>query len=124
MCYAYVYIILVYWSTWQEIFDRTGEVISLLKQENIKLGGLKCNFGLAKEFVLGGVVCNGTVFPHRTNCKGETLKWPGTIGKVHTLYGIMSYLQSHIEKFSIISRSIANLLKSKSDYVFWSEECE
>ena len=55
---AYIDYILIYGSRLPGTFDRAWEAIALLKKDKIKLGCLKCSFGLAKASVLRRVVCN------------------------------------------------------------------
>lgn len=63
ICFVYIDDVIIFGETEQECLQNTRKVLELIYNDNLKLGGPKCEFLLKSVEVLGHVIRDGKLFP-------------------------------------------------------------
>ena len=83
------------------MIERTKRVLSLLKDDGLKLGGLKCYFLVKKVSLLGRTIAAGCKYPEEDKLQGlRDLAPPTTQKEVRSLVGCLSWLREFVPRFS------------------------
>ena len=104
-------------------FGHIGQVIKILRSENLRLNPDKCQWLCTEIKVLGLVVSVGqtSIDPDKIEAIQKRIA-PRTVKQVQEFLGLTGYYRSFIRDFAKIAAPILSLLKSDIKFV-WSDEC-
>jgi len=123
---AFVYLddIIVIGTTLQEHTTRLREVFGRLRQYNLQIQPLKCEFPRKKVIHLVHVITENGVKPDPKKIECIiNYPVPDSIKKIKSFLGLIGYYRKFINDFSKIAKPLTNLLKQNQPFI-WSDCCQ
>lgn len=115
--------VLVYSATMEEHVVHLRQVLDLISQQQLYLKESKCVFSQEKLEFLGHVVSASgiTIDPKKSKVIRE---WPNPVcvKDVRSFLGMVGYYRKFVPNFGIISRSLTNLLRKDTVFVWTQTE--
>ena len=63
ICFVFIDDIIIFGETEEECIKNTQKVVELIFSDNLKLGGLKCEYLLTQVDILGHIIKDGCLYP-------------------------------------------------------------
>ena len=122
-CFVYMDDIVIYGKNLQDHNNKLKEVFIKLREHNLKLQPIKCNF-LRKELIyLGHIINENGIFPDPEKIKDvQKFPIPKTPKNIKQFLGLCGYYRRFIKNFSQIASPLNNLLKKNVEFI-WSPSC-
>ena len=124
MCLVYLDDVIVMGRTFEEHLTNLANVLTRLRDANLRLKPQKCAFAGQRVTFLGHVVSPEGVAtdPEKTR---KVREWPQptSVKEVRQFLGLVSYYRSFIKDFSQIAKPLYRLTEKTSVFV-WTEDCE
>ena len=124
MCLVYLDDVIVMGRTFEEHLTNLANVLTRLRDANLRLKPQKCAFARQRVTFLGHVVSPEGVAtdPEKTR---KVREWPQptSVKEVRQFLGLVSYYRRFIKDFSQIAKPLHRLTEKTSVFV-WTEDCE
>ena len=123
-CLIYIDDLLIFGATYQACLANLQEVLSKLKEANLKVKPKKCFLFQEEVAYLGHIVSRHGVKPNPDNTARVRL-WPAptTVKDVRQFLGLCSYYRRWIPGFATIAAPLHNLTKKEVPFT-WCNQCE
>ena len=123
-CEAYIDDVVVYSDSWEDHLICLRRVLTKFAEVNLTVNLAKSELGHAKVTFLGHMVGSGWVKPLRAKIQ-SILEYPPPSNRRELMrfLGMAGYYRRFCQNFSVITASLANLLKKGQEYV-WSTSCQ
>lgn len=110
---------------YKQAVERLNIVLDVARDYGLKLNVKKCKFMKTRIEFLGQIIENGTVSPSPEKIKAVLIfPEPTTIKQVQSFLGLTGYFRKFIEKYSIITKPLSDLLRKEKDFQFEEAEKE
>ena len=120
----YIDDLLIYGNSFDQHFDRFKEVLSRLREANLKLAPKKCHLLKREITYLGHQIVDGVVKPDPTKTKIiDEYPVPTSIKEVKSYVSLMSYYRKFVPGFAQIAKPLTTLLEKNAEFK-WSVECQ
>ena len=122
ICLIYIDDVIVFSRTFEEHLVRLHQVLSRIKEANLKLSPSKCKLSRHSVEYLGHVVSQGGVGTDPKKIEAIT-EWPTprSIRDVRSFVGLCSYYRRFVRGFADIARPLHQIVAL--DEFQWSDEC-
>ncbi|CAO2144897.1 unnamed protein product [Urochloa humidicola] len=116
--------ILIYSKTWEEHLQHIESVFSVLQEQQFKVKLPKCAFAQEQLSYLGHVISVQGVSTDPRKV-ADVQKWPTpqSVKELRGFLGLAGYYRRFVKNFSLISRTLSNLLK-KGEIFLWTSTHE
>ena len=123
-CLVYLDDINLYSETLEQHKIDVENIITRLKEFNLKIKPSKCKFARSKIEYLSHVIENGTIKPNPAKTAAvNNARRPKTVKQVQAFLGLVGYYRKFIKNCSGIASPLIKLTEKNTDFN-WSEECE
>lgn len=114
--------ILIFGSTFSEMFDRLKEVFKRLSKFGLKLKASKCTIGAKSINFLGFVVSEKDIHasPEKT-CAISSLRAPKTVSEISQFLGLTGFYRCFIHQYATIARPLSELTKKNAQFI-WTQD--
>ena len=115
--------IILFSSTLDDHFEKLDEVLSRLKNADLKLKPSKCEFIKEEVTYLGHVVSKEGIKPNPKIIEAvKNWKIPQSVKEVQQFLGLCNYYRQYVLKFSEIASPLSRLTRKDVPFL-WTEEC-
>ena len=124
ICLIYLDDVIVFGKDFDEHICRLQEVLSRIKQANMKLKPIKCHFFQDEVKFLGHVVSKDGVLPNPDNIQ-KIVDWPvpRSVTEVRAFLGMGNYYRRFVKDFSKVVQHLTQLTKKEHRFS-WTPECQ
>ena len=123
-CCAYMDDILAFSATFEDHLIHIDEVLTRLREANLKLGPRKCVFGRREVKFLGHRVNEHGVMADPSKLEAvKNFPTPKSVTELKSFLGLANFYRKFIKDFAKIAHPLHGLLRKGVDFV-WSRDCE
>ncbi len=123
-CLVYIDDILIFSPTFEQHLNDIAEVLTKLKEHNLKLKPKKCSFGRKQLAYLGHLISKEGVRPDPAKIEAvQKLSAPDNLESLQTFLGLASYYRKFVPDFASIAEPLNKLLRKGFRYC-WSPLCQ
>jgi transposase InsO family protein len=116
--------ILLFSRSFEDHITHLEQTFKVLRDNNLKLNGNKCNFAVSSVPYLGHVISKDGVKTSPTNTESiRSFPKPSCVKEVQRFLGMCNYYRKFIKNYSLISAPLFNLLKKDVPFL-WTEQID